>query len=109
MSTEPRELIVKILNSYTQEMEGYSYFGKNPGISIDDYDEIANEIVKQLEVQALEQKLAVAVEALKFVSMPLTGKNYTIESLIETMNNDQQKALETLAIINADAQKASEP
>lgn len=37
--------ILEILKSHTKEMEGYSYFGSNPGVSEDDYDDIAKEII----------------------------------------------------------------
>ena len=39
-----KDKILGILKEYTQEMEGYSYYGSNPGISEDDYDEIASKI-----------------------------------------------------------------
>jgi hypothetical protein len=41
---EVKDKILGILKEYTQEMEGYSYYGSNPGISEDDYDEIASKI-----------------------------------------------------------------
>lgn len=40
-----RDLIIKTMNSYVKEMEGYSYFGSNPGIDDDDIEEIADEII----------------------------------------------------------------
>lgn len=40
-----RDLIIKTMNSYVREMEGYSYFGSNPGIDDDDIEEIADEII----------------------------------------------------------------
>lgn len=39
-----KDKIIEILKAHTREMEGYSYFGSNPGISEDDYEEIAEEI-----------------------------------------------------------------
>ena len=38
--------IMKVLAQHTEEMEGYSYFGSNPGIPEDEYDEVAQEIIK---------------------------------------------------------------
>jgi hypothetical protein len=37
-----------ILKRFTQEMEGYSYFGSNPGISEDDYEYVADAIMGAL-------------------------------------------------------------
>jgi hypothetical protein len=31
-------------------MEGYSYCGSNPGVSVDDYENIAEDICKEFEV-----------------------------------------------------------
>lgn len=42
---EMRERIIKIISRHTREMEGYSYFGSNPGVSEDDYDEVADDIM----------------------------------------------------------------
>ena len=40
-----REAVLKILTSYEQEMEHYGYYESNPGVSVDDFEEIADEIV----------------------------------------------------------------
>ena len=40
--------IMNVLDRHTEEMEGYSYFGSNPGIPEDEYDEIAEELIKEL-------------------------------------------------------------
>lgn len=40
--------IVKALDGFTTEMEGYSYFGSNPGIPVDDYDEVADAVIDAL-------------------------------------------------------------
>ena len=45
-----RDRIVAIIDRYTTEMEGYSYFGSNPGVSIDDYYDIADDIMKEFGV-----------------------------------------------------------
>jgi hypothetical protein len=37
--------IVGILARYTTEMEGYSYYGSNPGIKEDDYEDVADDIM----------------------------------------------------------------
>lgn len=43
-----RSRIEAILATFTQEMEGYSYFGSNPGIPEDDYDDVAEAIMTEL-------------------------------------------------------------
>jgi hypothetical protein len=45
-----KQRIIAILDNYTTEMEGYSYYGSNPGVSEDDYEDIANDILKEFEV-----------------------------------------------------------
>ena len=40
-----RDRIIAIISSYSREMEGYSYFGSNPGVREDDYEDVADEIV----------------------------------------------------------------
>lgn len=47
---EMRCRIVKIIAQYTTEMEGYSYFGSNPGVREDDYEDVADDIMKELGV-----------------------------------------------------------
>lgn len=42
-----RDRIVAVMARHTQEMEGYSYYGSNPGISEDDYEDIAEDIMKE--------------------------------------------------------------
>ena len=42
-----RDRIVAVMVKHTQEMEGYSYYGSNPGISEDDYEDIAEDIMKE--------------------------------------------------------------
>lgn len=43
-----KKAIVHVLDKYTTEMEGYSYFGSNPGVKEDDYEEIADEVIALL-------------------------------------------------------------
>jgi hypothetical protein len=40
-----RDKIVAVIEKYTKEMEGYSYFGSNPGVPEDDYEEIADDLL----------------------------------------------------------------
>lgn len=47
-----RESVLKILASYKQEMERYGYYSSNPGVSVDDFEEIADEIVAWQVAQA---------------------------------------------------------
>jgi len=43
-----RDKIEAVLKTFTQEMENYSYYGHNPGISEDDYDDVAESIMSEL-------------------------------------------------------------
>lgn len=43
-----RVRIENILTEYTQEMEGYSYCGSNPGIAEDNYEDVAESIMTEL-------------------------------------------------------------
>ena len=45
-----RDKIIAVIDRHTKEMEGYSYFGSNPGVSTDDYDDIADDILKEFGV-----------------------------------------------------------
>ena len=47
---EIRKRIIEIIDSYTKEMEGYSYYDSNPGVSESDYEDIANDILKEFEI-----------------------------------------------------------
>lgn len=53
MTDKMREAIIKILNGYTQEMENYSYYGSNRGVSVDDYKDIADEIIAWQAAQSV--------------------------------------------------------
>ena len=48
---EIRERIVAIMSRHTQEMEGYSYYGSNPGISEDDYEDVADDIMIEFGIK----------------------------------------------------------
>lgn len=50
-----RDKITEILNNNTQEMEGYCYFGSNPVISSDDYDDVVNEVIRCIIDPLLEK------------------------------------------------------
>lgn len=50
-----RDKIIKVISSYTQEMEGYSYFGSNPGVPEDEYEDIADELLLTFKI---EEKLS---------------------------------------------------
>jgi hypothetical protein len=39
--------LIALLDDFTREMEGYSYFGSNPGISTDDYEDVADRIMEK--------------------------------------------------------------
>ena len=43
-----RDRIETVLKTFTREMENYSYCGSNPGISEDDYDDVAESIMSEL-------------------------------------------------------------
>jgi hypothetical protein len=42
------DTILKIFKANTREMEGYVYFGSNPGISEEDYDDVADNIITSI-------------------------------------------------------------
>jgi hypothetical protein len=49
-----RDRIIGIIARYTREMEGYSYFGSNPGVQEDDYEDVADAIMLELGIKAQE-------------------------------------------------------
>jgi hypothetical protein len=54
-----KDKLITILKEYTKEMEGYSYYGSNMGVSEDDYEEIVDKMLvevgnSQLLLEALE-------------------------------------------------------
>jgi hypothetical protein len=46
-----RDRIIAVISRHTREMEGYSYFGSNPGISEDDYEDIAEDIMIEFGIK----------------------------------------------------------
>lgn len=40
-----RDKIVAIMARWTREMEGYSYYGSNPGIPEDDFEDVADDLM----------------------------------------------------------------
>jgi hypothetical protein len=43
--------LIEIINQHTTEMEGYSYFGSNPGVPVDVYEEVAESIMKKWQLK----------------------------------------------------------
>ena len=43
-----RTMIEAVLGEHTQEMEHYSYYGSNPGVPEDSYDDVAEAIMTAL-------------------------------------------------------------
>lgn len=46
-----RDKVVAIMAKWTTEMEGYAYFGSNPGIKEDDYEDVADAIMLQFQLK----------------------------------------------------------
>jgi hypothetical protein len=46
-----RDRIIAIIDKHTREMEGYSYCGSNPGVSVDDYEDVADDIMKEFGIK----------------------------------------------------------
>ncbi len=59
-NTKMREAVLKILASYKQEMERYGYYSSNPGVSVDDFEEIADEIVAWQAARTLPEVITTA-------------------------------------------------
>lgn len=71
---------------------------------------VATEIDKQAanKIESLTRSLELAVDALEYITMPLTSEYPTTESLLETLNNDTKRgeyALETIAKILSEAEE----
>lgn len=47
-----RDRLIAIMSRYTREMENYGYFGSNPGIPEGEYDEVAEDIMKEFGLNA---------------------------------------------------------
>lgn len=47
LNTEKKLHLIKLLDEFTQEMEGYCYYSSNPGISTDDYEDVADRILEK--------------------------------------------------------------
>ena len=45
-----RDKIEAILKTFTREMENFSYYGSNPGISENDYDEVAETLMDEFKL-----------------------------------------------------------
>lgn len=50
-----RRAIELVLEKHTRDMENYSYYGCNMGVSENDYDEIAEEVMDVLELWEKDQ------------------------------------------------------
>lgn len=111
-----KDIILRILKEYTQEMEGYSYFGSNPGIPEDDYDDIADKIIKnyteyntqtRIDLKFLFNDLNDNISILSnnvYYDVPTLSKreltilSNSLESLI--YNSDQMTQEEVVTIVN---------
>lgn len=48
-----RDKLVALMMEYSQEMEGYSYYGSNPGVPDDNLEDIADAILLKFKVEEL--------------------------------------------------------
>lgn len=46
-----RDRIIAIISRYTREMEADSYYGSNPGVPEDDYEDVADEIMVEFGIK----------------------------------------------------------
>lgn len=46
---ERKLAIIAAINEHTTEMEGYCYYGSNPGVPVDSYDDIAKQILDLID------------------------------------------------------------
>ena len=44
---EKKLAIITIMNEFVVEMEGYAYYGSNPGIPQDEFEEVADALMKK--------------------------------------------------------------
>jgi hypothetical protein len=49
-ATEQRLRMMSVLTPHVEEMEGYSYYGANPGISAYNLEDIVEEIIKEFKI-----------------------------------------------------------
>jgi len=47
---EIKDRIIAIIDAYTKEMEGYSYYGSNPGVGVCYYEDIADDLLKEFAI-----------------------------------------------------------
>lgn len=45
-----RRIIESVLERYTKDMENYGYYGCNMGVSENDYEDIAEDVMTELEL-----------------------------------------------------------
>lgn len=48
---ELRDKLVEVIAQYTKEMEGYNYYGSNPGVSEEDYEDIADDLLLKFDIK----------------------------------------------------------
>ena len=46
-----RDRIIAIISSYSREMEADFYYGSNPGVPVDDYEDVADEIMVEFGIK----------------------------------------------------------
>lgn len=46
-----RDKLVALISEYVQEMEGYSYYGSNPGVPLDSIEDVADAIIVKFKVE----------------------------------------------------------
>jgi len=63
--TTLRDVLIAALKNNTRNMENYSYFGKNPGVSEDDYETVTDEVMAYMEAQP--KPVAWRTEAVKWI------------------------------------------
>jgi len=77
---------------------------------MNELDKLLSEVEENYGEWAIKKLIAIVKcqkEALEFVAMPLTNKNGTVESYIETLNNDYEKCKDAIAKSNAIAKGES--
>lgn len=46
-----RDRIIAIISGYTREMEADFYYGSNPGVPVNDYEDVADEIMIEFGIK----------------------------------------------------------